>query len=411
MFREIEIRDWRQFAHIHITFHQHLTVLTGANGAGKTTILNILNRHFGWGINFIGTPRKTKKGVLEYISDLFRFRDVLSDTSSSGAERIGEITYWDNTVAPLTVPKSVGVNYQVNIDNMQTVNGLFVPSHRPVYRYEGIGNIPTTVIAKEQLFSNYVDRVRSGYLGGGGHSASFRIKEALISLATFGYGNEVVDRNVDAVNTYEGFQKILCTVLPDSLGFRRFSIRLPEVVLETNSGEIAFDAVSGGVSAIIDMAWQFYMAFKYYGKFIAVVDEPENHLHPTLQKSLLPKFIEAFPDTQIIVATHNPFIVTSVPDSNVYVLDYDEDQPRRVNSRALDLVNRAGSANEILRDVLGLDNTKPLWVQDRLDAIVDRYLQGQIDDQQLRGLKNELRDVGLSEFFPETVARVLDRRQ
>lgn len=42
MFTRIKIEDWRQFSNIDITFHEHLTVLTGANGAGKTTVLNLL---------------------------------------------------------------------------------------------------------------------------------------------------------------------------------------------------------------------------------------------------------------------------------------------------------------------------------------------------------------------------------
>ena len=42
MFTRLNIKEWRQFSDVDIVFHNHLTVLTGANGAGKTTILNIL---------------------------------------------------------------------------------------------------------------------------------------------------------------------------------------------------------------------------------------------------------------------------------------------------------------------------------------------------------------------------------
>lgn len=44
MFKRISIKEWRQFSDIDIDFHEHLTVLTGANGAGKTTILNVLSK-------------------------------------------------------------------------------------------------------------------------------------------------------------------------------------------------------------------------------------------------------------------------------------------------------------------------------------------------------------------------------
>ena len=47
MFTRLSIKEWRQFSDIDIVFHEHLTVLTGANGAGKTTVLNLLSKRTG----------------------------------------------------------------------------------------------------------------------------------------------------------------------------------------------------------------------------------------------------------------------------------------------------------------------------------------------------------------------------
>ena len=38
MFKRLNIKGWRQFDEIDVNFHKNLTILTGANGAGKTTI-------------------------------------------------------------------------------------------------------------------------------------------------------------------------------------------------------------------------------------------------------------------------------------------------------------------------------------------------------------------------------------
>ncbi|RYZ90010.1 MAG: hypothetical protein EOP04_05275 [Proteobacteria bacterium] len=57
MFSNIEIEGWRQFKKIDICFHSRLTILTGANSAGKTTLLNLISRHLGWSTPFISSPK------------------------------------------------------------------------------------------------------------------------------------------------------------------------------------------------------------------------------------------------------------------------------------------------------------------------------------------------------------------
>ena len=409
VFRSIEIHDWRQFSSVNVAFHDTLTVLTGANGAGKTTILNLLNRHFGWNLQLVGTPRSGKKGVIKFFSDLWKRRNHPFESSSPVQDLIGKITYEDDTVAQLEIPHEVSSQYHVNINGQKEVSGLFIPSHRPIYVYQQVDTIPASISANDQLLQNYLSEIRRRYTTNtrGVPSASYRIKESLISLATFGYGNQVVARNEDAVSTFEGFERILSRVLPSTLGFRRILIRMPEVVLDTKSGEFSFDAVSGGVSAIIDMSWQLHMASLVYPtRFVVIIDEPENHLHPTLQKTLLPNFTEAFPSVQFIIATHNPFMVSSVQDSHVYVLNYNEDEPSRVISTKLDLINKAASSNEILREVLGLKHTKPMWVEQKIDSLITKYSLRNLTDRDLIELRDEMKELGLGHLFPETISRI-----
>ncbi len=243
-------------------------------------------------------------------------------------------------------------------------------------------------------------------------SPSTRMKESLIGLAAFGYGNEVIAKDEEAVVIFEGFQRVLRTVLPPSLQFRKLSIRMPEVVFETGTGTFSFDAVSGGVSAILDLAWQVYMRALDEPGLVVCIDEPENHLHPSLQRRLLPSFLKAFPQVQFIVSTHNPFIVGSVPDSSVYALKYVPPEKRQernhsVVSERLDLTERAGTANQILRDVLDLPSTRPVWAERELRAIVDRYASRTLDDGALQDLRHDLAQFGLADLYPESLEGVI----
>ncbi len=137
-----------------------------------------------------------------------------------------------------------------------------------------------------------------------------------------------------------------------------------------------------------------------------VMDEPENHLHPSLQRDLMPNLLEAFPRAQFVVATHSPFVGTAVEESNVYVLDYN--QERRVESRKLDYVNKAAGADETWRRVLGLDTTYPSWAIREFDEIVGRYLSGSISSERMSALRSELNSAGLVGRFPIALDRISD---
>lgn len=377
-----------------------MTILTGANGAGKTTILNLLARHFGWSINLVGTLSITKEGAWKYYSGAGR---TYFDTGLNDKQEIGRLTYSDGSSAILSVPPQVSENYKVTIEAQKTIDGIYLTSHRPVYAYQRVDQIPTTVSASEQLFEQYVANLRQYYTPQARiESPSFRLKSSLISLATFGYGNQALEPNDDARHTFESFQDVLRKVLPADLGFLGIRIRLPDVILQCRNSEFSIDAASGGIAALLDLAWQIHMKSLTTDRFVVVLDEPENHLHPKLQRTVLPGLIGAFPQAQFVAATHNPFVVTSVEDSQVVVLDFEEG---KVASKDLSGFDRAASANQVLMDVLGVPFPMPLWVEDEVERVVEALGSAEINAETLANTRRKLAEVGLGDMFPEVVDR------
>ena len=220
------------------------------------------------------------------------------------------------------------------------------------------------------------------------------MKQSLIALAIFGYGNEAVSANAEYRELFESFQTVLRHVLPPSLGFRKLEIRIPEVVLATDSGEFSLDAMSGGVNALFTIAWQIQMAGWNKPACTVLIDEPENHLHPSMQRSLMPALARAFPQYRFVVATHSPFVVASDPGAKVFALTHNAD--RLVESYQLDSANLAASPDGILRDVLDVPSLMPIWAESELRRIIDEHQLSASDPAAVDALFLRLKALGLS---------------
>jgi predicted ATP-binding protein involved in virulence len=146
-----------------------------------------------------------------------------------------------------------------------------------------------------------------------------------LSWAIGGEGNKYIEADLELKRNFEYFEEVLKILLPKSIGFNNITIRNYEIVLVTDSGEFMMDAVSGGIASIIDLAWQLYNFSDNEKRFTVLIDEIENHLHPTMQRSILPDLLQAFPNVQFIVSTHSALVVGSVKDSNVYAFRHNRD--------------------------------------------------------------------------------------
>jgi len=408
MIKQIQINDWRQFDNLTIDFDKRLTILTGANGSGKTTILNILSKAFGESVKFVSNVSETADGSIDYTSSVIGDLEEKRD-SNYKSSIIGNITY-DSTTSSILVPEQVSTTYNIVLKDTNPCKGIYINSHRSLFQYKKVDNIPTHALKRDEIFSAYHKYktlpLSDTYYNPNEQGATKHIKEAIISLATFGPGNSYVRSNQEALNIFEGFQFILQKILPPKIGFKKLSIEIPEVILETASGNFPIDAVSGGIASIIELAWMIYMYASSEDSFTVLFDEPENHLHPELQQTLLPNLLEAFPNVQFIVATHNPFIISSVESSVIYVLNYTKDN--KVGSTLLDNVTKAASSNEILREVLGISSTYPLWASSKIDSLIKDTISKGISEESLLDFRNQMEKLGFGNVIPTALNQLFE---
>lgn len=408
MFSQITLHKWRQYEDVDITFSPQITILTGENGTGKTTILNILSKHFGWNIQFVSTllpfSMKQNKAIWSDFWDNIKADFIVKP----GSTEVGTIKYDNEQVCKLMVQQQENqAQYNPQYSNQQSVLGLHIPSHQPAFTYHRVSEIPTNPQSIQQHYQAYNNLLQQYYQPSHAQNPGVALKKSLISLAVFGYGNQVVVENPEYRRMFEDFQSILRKLLPKSIGFQRFEIRMSDIVVVTKDKDFSLDSASGGLGAIIGIAWQIFMYQQdNNGSFVVTFDEPESHLHPSMQRELLPNLSLTFPQTQFIIATHSPFIITSSPTARVYALT--NNQEHRVISEYLETAELTGTANQTLRDILGVPVTVPIWVENRLISIVEKYRGKEITTDLLIELKKELVSNNLNFLLPDALSHLGD---
>lgn len=404
-FERLQLSEWRQFDRIDVEFHPRLTVLTGANATGKSTILGLLAVHFDWSRVYSAQPISSRSKTTRW--SFFGWGRRPSELENV----VGTLRYTNGIMTQIqltgTLDEERRSNYNLRFADSQPVAGSFLTSHRSIPgNYVDVPSIPTSFATSQDLLNSYTQEIRTRWQGGwSGRSPQHAFKESLIAAAVFGQpANEFVETNPEAAEIWAGYQRVLADLLPKTLGFQGLRVRVPDVVVRTRTGDFLLDDASGGLVAIMEIAWQVFLRSRTLPSFTVLMDEPENHLHPSLQRDLLPGFIRAFPKVRFIVATHSPFVVTATPDSRVYALEYNTE--RRVISRELDYANKAANADETLQRVLGLSSTMPQWAEARFDAIVRKYLGRGLSRDQLGELRQELDNVGLGGEFPDAIVQL-----
>ena len=134
------------------------------------------------------------------------------------------------------------------------------------------------------------------------------------------------------------------------------------------------------------LSWIEYMAIHIAHRYqfeknwdskpsILLIDEIENHLHPTWQRRVLPALREHFPQLQIFATTHSPFLVAGLDAGQVHRLYRDDNLTVRAEAPNSEQIV-GWTMDEILRGLMG--------VQDPTDSTTAERAQ------ELRRLRNLL---------------------
>jgi predicted ATP-binding protein involved in virulence len=97
---------------------------------------------------------------------------------------------------------------------------------------------------------------------------------------------------------------------------------------------------------------------------ILLLDEPDAYLHPAWQRKLIPAVQHLLPNAQIFVATHSPFVISSVNAGWIYI--FEADSAGKVTIKPPILCSQGDSYIDVVEDILGVKERFDPETEDRL---------------------------------------------
>lgn len=96
---------------------------------------------------------------------------------------------------------------------------------------------------------------------------------------------------LDFINNYEPFSKASF------------------VIKENENIQIPLSSMGSGYEMIFSLIYSYYLAKQNDKNIIILIDEPELHLHPDIQKKFVDFLLKISKDSQIILSSHSPILV------------------------------------------------------------------------------------------------------
>ena len=127
---------------------------------------------------------------------------------------------------------------------------------------------------------------------------------------------------------------------------------------------------SGTQTTFLWIRWLAYKMLYHYDfaegwqnkPVILLIDEIENHLHPTWQRRVIPALLKHFPGLQIFATTHSPFVVAGLRAGQVHLLDRNSEGVVTATTTEQDIIG--WTTDEILRSFMGVaEPTDELTIQ------------------------------------------------
>lgn len=366
--------NYKKFTNTSIVFHPNLTVLSGKNGAGKSSVLSGVSLILSW----IIARMRNENGIGLYIPAL-----SVNNSAHNGCV-IGELANGTVTI-PNKAKSGYSREFPLNIapvkqyanairDEIKSKDDACIP----VFVFYGVKravlDIPLRTRSHDYTLFDTYDRCLEGAANFRSFFTWFRACED--------WENEQKARN-NANAEHKGlaaFRNAISQFLPRYSNFRieRHPLRM---MLDKNGQKLNAEQLSDGekiyLAIIGDLCHRLSIANPVgdplLGDGIVLIDEIDLHLHPQWQGEIARKLTQTFPNIQFIVSTHSPHVINSVATGSLRLMKEDGS----ISGAPYGF----GMPSEIvLGDIMNLSNDVPSEVVSVLDKFNNALGNGNVSD-------------------------------
>lgn len=397
--------DYRGAYSLSLVFDKKLNVFFGANGTGKSTVLDAIAIMLSWTISRIrhagGSGRPISETDIRNGSTLANVKiECLSQDSPlqwglvKGKKGHGSHDQRSHLSELSAYTKKIQTDFKSDSEHFNLPLFVYYPVNRAVL------DIPLRIKAKHHfnLFDAYDNALTSG--------ANFRTffewfreREDLENENLKYEHNQPSLENIQYPDPQlETVRYALDEVLPT---FQDFTVRRNPLRMEVKKvgKRLTVNQLSGGEKCLIaligDLARRMAIANParkqpLEGEAIVLIDEIELHLHPKWQQMVVSKLPVVFPNVQFIISTHSPHVITHVKPENLYLLK----QSGEGLTAERPIESYGKNVDRILEDLMGLETTRPDEVSKGLGDIYNKIESGLIDEARalINSMRNEIGD-------------------
>ena len=388
----VEIENFRAVEKLALTLDQHLTVLHGANAHGKTSILSAIATGLGsipmllpkvsgvrfrkadrcgqrplrvmlrtrdgieWDRRVLWEQHKTKRGMLKEAME----KIVAADRRGTEPLDLPIVAFYDTDRAVLDEPKR-RLNFKTEFSRYAALEGALASraNFEEFFKWFYVMENRESREKKEQQDLDYqlkeLDAVR-----------------------------EAIERMAPGVSDPR--------IEPGSLRF--------VVSLESKAGkseDLDLEQLSGGYRIVLALAADLarrmaqgnpHLKDPLESEAVVLIDEVDLHLHPEWQQRILVDLRRTFPNTQFIVSTHSPQVLTTVKPERIVELYRDDDG--HITAGSPDSATYGAEAGDVLSAVMRVDERPHNDFKTALDQYRRLVSDGEGESSKARHLREKL---------------------